>query len=65
MNRAAERPQPEERLSVLYDPTSGEMTFDGTNIGGPMNRELRKFLTNNIAMIFQDPIESLNPRNDD
>ena len=46
----------------LYDPTSGEMTFDGTNIAGPMNRELRKFLTNNIAMIFQDPIESLNPR---
>ena len=39
-----------------------EMTFDGTNIAGPMNRELRKFLTNNIAMIFQDPIESLNPR---
>ena len=46
----------------LYDPTSGEMTFDGTNIAGPMNRESRKFLTNNIAMIFQDPIESLNPR---
>ena len=27
-----------------------------------MTKELRKFLTSNLAMIFQDPIESLNPR---
>ena len=46
----------------LYDPSSGEMTFNGVDIAGPMTKDLRKFLTNNIAMIFQDPIESLNPR---
>ena len=46
----------------LYDPTSGTMRFMGRTISGPMNKELRRFLTNNIAMIFQDPIDSLNPR---
>ena len=46
----------------LYDPSSGEMYFDGVDIGGKMTKDLRKYLTDNIAMIFQDPIESLNPR---
>ena len=46
----------------LYNPTGGEMYFDGKDIAGKMTNELRKFLTSNIAMIFQDPIESLNPR---
>ena len=46
----------------LYDPSSGEMYFDGKDIAGKMTKELRKYLTDNIAMIFQDPIESLNPR---
>ena len=46
----------------LYNPTSGEVFFEGRNVAGPMTRELRKYLTDNIAMIFQDPIESLNPR---
>ena len=46
----------------LYEPTSGEVFFDGKEISGPMTKEKRKFLTDNIAMIFQDPIESLNPR---
>lgn len=46
----------------LYDPTSGEMSFGGRTISGEMTKDLRKYLTDNIAMIFQDPIESLNPR---
>lgn len=46
----------------LYDPTSGAVRFGGREISGKMTRELRKYLTDNIAMIFQDPIESLNPR---
>jgi ATPase components of various ABC-type transport systems, contain duplicated ATPase len=46
----------------LYNPTSGEVTFEGQDIAGKMTRNLRKFLTSNIAMIFQDPIESLNPK---
>ena len=46
----------------LYDPTSGTMRFMGRDISGPMNKELRHFLTDNISMIFQDPVDSLNPR---
>lgn len=46
----------------LYNPTSGEMTFNGRDIAGKMTNDLRSYLTDNIAMIFQDPIESLNPR---
>ena len=46
----------------LYDPTGGKVMFDGREISGPMNKDLRRYLSENIAMIFQDPIESLNPR---
>ena len=46
----------------LYDPTDGEVLFNGRDIAGKMNSDLRKYLTDNIAMIFQDPIESLNPK---
>ena len=46
----------------LYDPTGGEVLFNGRDIAGKMNSDLRKYLTDNIAMIFQDPIESLNPK---
>lgn len=46
----------------LYDPTSGKVFFDGQDISAKMTGDLRKFLSENIAMIFQDPIESLNPR---
>ncbi|MBQ8094448.1 MAG: ATP-binding cassette domain-containing protein [Clostridia bacterium] len=46
----------------LYDPTSGTVHFDGRIISGKMTRELSSYLSQNMAMIFQDPIESLNPR---
>ena len=46
----------------LYDPASGQVFFNGREISGRMTGELRRYLTDNIAMIFQDPIESLNPR---
>ena len=46
----------------LYNPTSGTVRFDGQEISGRMNRSLSNYLSQNIAMIFQDPIESLNPR---
>jgi len=46
----------------LYNPTGGKVIFEGKDIAGRMTRELREFLTSNIAMIFQDPIESLNPK---
>ena len=46
----------------LYDPTGGEVLFDGRDISGKMTKDLRSYLTSNIFMIFQDPIESLNPK---
>ncbi|MCL2006588.1 MAG: ATP-binding cassette domain-containing protein [Treponema sp.] len=46
----------------LYDPTSGHVKFGGREISGKMSNDLRDYLTDNLAMIFQDPIESLNPR---
>lgn len=46
----------------LYDPTGGTVSFDGNDISGKMNKKLRRYITDNIAMIFQDPIASLNPR---
>jgi ABC-type microcin C transport system duplicated ATPase subunit YejF len=46
----------------LYDPTGGSVLYDGVEIAGKMNKQLRKYLTDNMAMIFQDPVESLNPR---
>lgn len=49
-------------LIRLYDPTSGEILFNGKNISGKLNRADRDYVTKNLAMIFQDPISSLNPR---
>lgn len=46
----------------LYNATGGEVYYDGRLISGKLNNELRRFITDNIAMIFQDPIASLNPR---
>ena len=46
----------------LYDPTGGEVLFDGRDISGKMTKDLRSYLTSNISMIFHDPIESLNPK---
>lgn len=46
----------------LYDPTDGKIIFQGKDIAGRIDKSLRKYLTDNIAMIFQDPIASLNPR---
>jgi ATPase components of various ABC-type transport systems, contain duplicated ATPase len=46
----------------LYDPTSGVIKFDEREITGKLTPELRSYITSNISMIFQDPVESLNPR---
>lgn len=42
----------------LFEPTSGEIYFDGKNITNVEMKPLRK----RIQMIFQDPYASLNPR---
>ena len=46
----------------LYNPTDGKVEFKGRDITGKMNKDLRSYITDNISMIFQDPIASLNPR---
>ncbi len=46
----------------LYEPTSGEITFNGKLISKKMSKEDTKFLRQKMQMIFQDPMASLNPR---
>ncbi len=46
----------------LYDPTGGEVYFNGKKISGKLTKEERKEVTRGMQMIFQDPIASLNPR---
>ena len=45
----------------LYEPTDGEMYFEGENIYELSPTELRK-ARKNFQIIFQDPYASLNPR---
>ena len=46
----------------LYNPTSGTITFQGSDISGKMDRETSGMLRKDMQMIFQDPMASLNPR---
>ena len=46
----------------LYEPTAGRIVFDGRDISGKLRKEDEKYLRTNMQMIFQDPMESLNPR---
>lgn len=46
----------------LYEPSGGEVYFNGKLISGRLNKEERKEVTRGMQMIFQDPIASLNPR---
>lgn len=46
----------------LYNPTAGEIIFNGVDISGKLSRENEKMLRTQMQMIFQDPMASLNPR---
>lgn len=46
----------------LYEPTSGEVWFQGAKISGKLSGEETKHLRTNMQMIFQDPMACLNPR---
>ncbi|GGL45770.1 ABC transporter ATP-binding protein [Sporolactobacillus putidus] len=46
----------------LYEPTEGEVLFDGEEIGGKLSTKAKKNLSRRMQMIFQDPYASLNPR---
>ncbi|MEA4920092.1 MAG: ATP-binding cassette domain-containing protein [Clostridiaceae bacterium] len=49
-------------LIRLYNPTSGSIKLEGRELTGRMDKEKRRYITDRVSMIFQDPIESLNPR---
>ena len=46
----------------LYNPTEGKIIFDGMDITGKLEGKTRETLRENMQMIFQDPMASLNPR---
>ena len=46
----------------LYDPTAGEIRFNGLDISGKMSKADSQTLRTQMQMIFQDPMASLNPR---
>ena len=46
----------------LYNPTGGRIIFDGMDITGRLEGKTRETLRENMQMIFQDPMASLNPR---
>lgn len=52
-------------LRILPDPPAifkgGKITFEGTDIMGLSEQEMRKVRGDKIAMIFQDPMTALNP----
>jgi peptide/nickel transport system ATP-binding protein/oligopeptide transport system ATP-binding protein len=48
-------------ITRLYDPTAGEINFEGKDIG-PLSRRQMMPIRSEIQMIFQDPYSSLNPR---
>ncbi|RJG41313.1 ABC transporter ATP-binding protein [Mesorhizobium sp. DCY119] len=49
-------------LSGLYQPSSGNMTFDGEDVFGLTRYSDRQAIRRQVQMIFQDPYSSLNPR---
>lgn len=46
----------------LYEPTSGEVIFEGKNVENLKSRADKLAFTRDAQMIFQDPYASLNPR---
>jgi ABC-type oligopeptide transport system ATPase subunit len=49
-------------LIRLYEPTGGEIIFNGNDITHLSESQLRKLMRKQMQMIFQDPFASLNPR---
>jgi peptide/nickel transport system ATP-binding protein len=48
-------------LARLYEPTAGEILYDGENALGSKNRAALLEYRRRVQMIFQDPFSSLNP----
>jgi peptide/nickel transport system ATP-binding protein len=48
-------------LARLYEPTSGSIVLDGTEVGRLRKRKDLRLYRSKVQMIFQDPFGSLNP----
>ena len=48
-------------IARLYDPTAGEILFEGREEPRHVNREANLRYRRQVQMIFQDPFDSLNP----
>ena len=46
----------------LYEPTAGQILFDGKDISGRLDKKTMVDLRTQMQMIFQDPMACLNPR---
>ena len=46
----------------LYEPTGGDVLFNGINISGKLSAQQTNHLRTKMQMIFQDPMACLNPR---
>ncbi|SIT71776.1 ABC transporter ATP-binding protein [Edaphobacillus lindanitolerans] len=46
----------------LYEPTGGEILYNGKDIAGLPEKQLHPLIRREIQMVFQDPNASLNPR---
>ncbi len=46
----------------LYQPTGGQIIFNGCDISGKLKNEDKRMLRTKMQMIFQDPMACLNPR---
>src|SRR5690554_1153522 len=46
----------------IYNATSGDVVFLNENISDKLTKSKKKLLRQNMQMIFQDPMASLNPR---
>lgn len=46
----------------LYEPTAGQILFDGQDISGKLDKKTTQTLRTQMQMIFQDPMACLNPR---
>ena len=49
-------------VTLIEQPTSGELILDGTDVLAAQNKETRRRLRETVQIVFQDPYGSLNPR---
>jgi len=49
-------------LTMIEQPTAGQLSLDGIDLGSANQKEVAKKLRQTIQMVFQDPFGSLNPR---